>query len=279
MKHLINKYIVKGLNMDIQHIINDYWSERSNEFSKCRLKDLQGFQRKIWTAIIREKIPSGRGLHALDVGTGGGFYAVLLCDMGFEVTAIDYSDKMIDNARENSKNLGYKNIKFIKMDAQNLEFKDESFDFIISRNVTWTLPDPEKAYKEWCRVLKSKGKIMNFDANYGQTFKLADEKGETYREMQKWVPSSYNRTLQSEDLIRRRNDFAKQLYISNYVRPQWDVDILIKNGIRKIDIDTDISSRVYVDIQYAQGKNEGEIQKKRDFGSDSEMFMVYAVKK
>lgn len=264
--------------MDILDRINDYWSERSDEFSKCRLKDLQGLQRKIWKEIIRERIPSGRGLHALDVGTGGGFYAIILADLGFKVTAIDYSDKMINNAMENSKKLGYENIKFIKMDAQDLEFKDESFDFIISRNVTWTLPDPEKAYREWCRVLKSKGKIMNFDANYGQTFKLADEKGETYREMQKWVPSSYNRALQSEDLIRRRNDFAKQLYISNYSRPQWDVNILLENGMDKISIDTDISSRVYIDIQYAQGKNEEEIEKKRNFGSDSEMFMVYAVK-
>ena len=264
--------------MSIQDTINDYWSERSDEFSGCRLKDLEGLQRKVWSEIIRELVPNGKGLRALDVGTGGGFYAVLLTDLGFEVTAIDYSQKMINNAISNSEKLGYKNIKFFKMDAQNLEFQNESFDFIISRNVTWTLPDPKRAYEEWCRVLKPKGKIMNFDANYGQGFKLSESRGETYKEMQNWVPSSYNRAMQSEELIRKRNDFAKQLYICNYVRPQWDVDVLLQNGISKITLDTEISNRVYVDVQYAEGKNKEEINKKRNFGSDSEMFMVYAVK-
>lgn len=266
--------------MSIQDIINDYWSERSDEFSKCRFKDLEGIQHKIWTEIISEIVPSGKGLKALDIGTGGGFYAVILSELGFRVTAIDYSDKMLNNAVMNSSKLGYRDIDFIKMDAQKLEFEDNSFDFIISRNVTWTLPDPKKAYSEWCRVLKSKGKLVNFDANYGQTFKLADERGETYKEMQKWIPSSYNRALQGENLIRRRNDFAKQLYISNYVRPQWDVDVLLENGINKITIDTEISTRVYVDVQqYCDGKSIDEANKKRDFGSDSEMFMVCAVKR
>lgn len=264
--------------MGIQDKINDYWSKRSDEFSSCRLKDLEGLQHKVWTEIIRELVPDGKGLSALDVGTGGGFYAVLLADLGFEVTAIDYSDKMISNAICNSEKFGYKNIKFIQMDAQNLKFQDESFDLIISRNVTWTLPNPEKAYEEWCRVLKLEGKIINFDANYGQGFKMAEVRGETYKEMQNWVPSSYNRAVQSEDLIRKRNDFAKQLYICDCIRPQWDVDVLLQNGIRKITVDTEISDRVYIDIQHAEGKNKEEIVKKRNFGSDSKMFMVCAVK-
>lgn len=40
------------------------------------------------------------------------------------------------------------------MDAENPEHDDDTFDFVISRNLTWTLPDAQKAYKEWMRVLK-----------------------------------------------------------------------------------------------------------------------------
>lgn len=266
--------------MGIQDNINDYWSERAEEFSRCRLKDLEGFQRKIWKDIITEMIPShsGKGLRALDVGTGGGFYAVLLSDLGFEVTAIDYSEDMISNAVSNSKKLGYENINFSRMDAQHLEFEDESFDFIVSRNVTWTLPDPKRAYEEWFRALKPNGRILNFDANYGQGFKLAEERGETYKEMQRWVPSSYNRAIQSEELIRKRNDFATKLYICNFVRPQWDVDILLNQGASKIILDTEISNRVYIDVQRAEGKNKEEIKRQKDFGSDSKMFMICAIK-
>lgn len=264
--------------MEIQEKINNYWSKRADEFSECRLKDLEGFQRKVWTDIISEAVPDGKELRALDIGTGAGFYAFLLADLGFEVTAVDYSQNMIDNAVSNSERLGYKGIKFIRMDAQNLKFEDESFDFIISRNVTWTLPDPKRAYEEWCRVLVPGGKIMNFDANYGQGFKLAEEAGQDYKEMQDWSRSTYNRAIQSEDLIRQRNEFAKQLYICDFMRPQWDVNILLQNKISKITIDTEISSRVYVDIQSDEKGTSDIPSSKRKFGSDSKMFMVYAVK-
>lgn len=179
---------------------------------------------------------------------------------------------MIENAQNNSRKLGYSNIKFLQMDAQDLKFDDNSFDFIISRNVTLTLPDPKKAYEEWARVLIPGGRIMNFDANYAQGFKLAQEEGMNYKEMQNWVPSSYNRVMQSEELIHERNEYAKQLYISNCTRPQWDVDVLLKNGFGKITIDTEISSKVYVNLE-----NKDKIHDKK-FGSDSNMFMVYAVK-
>ena len=35
---------------------------------------------------------------------------------------------------------------------------------IVSRNLTWNLPHPEMAYKEWLRVLKKGGRLLNFDA-------------------------------------------------------------------------------------------------------------------
>lgn len=258
--------------MNIQEKIDAYWSKRADKFSECRVKDLEGYQREIWTKLIGEAFENCRGLKALDVGTGAGFYAFLLADLGFEVTAIDYSNNMIENARNNAKKLGYSNIKFLQMDAQNLIFEDESFDFIISRNVTWTLPDPKKAYEEWRRVLMPGGKIMNFDANYAQGFEFAEKEGLNYKEMQNWVSSSYNRVMQSEELIHERNEYAKQLYISNCIRPQWDVDVLLKNGFSRITVDTEISSKVYVDLE-----NKDKIQDKK-FGSDSNMFMVYAVK-
>ena len=42
------------------------------------------------------------------------------------------------------------------MDVQELTFDDESFDFVITRNVTWNLEKPKQAYQEIYRVLKIK---------------------------------------------------------------------------------------------------------------------------
>ena len=59
-------------------------------------------------------------------------------------------------------------IDFRQMDAQQLEFENETFDVVLSRNLTWTLPEPETAYAEWYRVLKPGGVLLNFDADYAE---------------------------------------------------------------------------------------------------------------
>ncbi len=44
-----------------------------------------------------------------------------------------------------------------------MEFPDETFDLVISRNLIWNLDDPKAAYREWLRVLKPERKLMIFD--------------------------------------------------------------------------------------------------------------------
>ena len=50
--------------------------------------------------------------------------------------------------------------------ADALDFEDGLFDVVVSRNVTWNLPEPERGYAEWARVLRPGGLIINFDANW-----------------------------------------------------------------------------------------------------------------
>ena len=70
------------------------------------------------------------------------------------------------------------------MDAQALTFADTSFDVVVSRNLTWNLQEPAVAYKEWCRVLKKGGLLLNFDANwYGYLFD--EKKRQAYEEDRK----------------------------------------------------------------------------------------------
>jgi len=46
------------------------------------------------------------------------------------------------------------------MDAKNLKFKNNSFDYIICTFVLCSVPDPIKVVKEMKRVLKNNGKIL-----------------------------------------------------------------------------------------------------------------------
>ena len=92
-------------------------------------------------------------MRVLDVGTGPGFYAIILAERGYRVTAVDFSEQMLAEARQNAGSLGEK-IRFLRMDAHSLDLPDESFDAVVTRNLTWNLTDPVRAYREWKRVLR-----------------------------------------------------------------------------------------------------------------------------
>lgn len=72
------------------------------------------------------------------------------------------------------------------MDGQNLEFADGTFDVVISRNLTWNLENPQKAYSEWQRVLKEGGVLLNFDANWYGYLYDAEKKDSTSRIEKTW---------------------------------------------------------------------------------------------
>lgn len=104
------------------------------------------------------------------------------------------------------------------MDAQNLEFEDDVFDVVISRNLTWNLKDPKRAYEEWCRVLKPGGKLLNFDANwYGYLYD--EEKRLSYEEDRKSVESEHLDDHYLCTDIDRMEKIALQMPLSSINRP------------------------------------------------------------
>ncbi len=225
--------------MNLQDEINQYWSKRAQEFSDRRLDDLNSDLRGIWTGILKELVPGKEAVRALDLGTGAGFFAFLLSDLGCSVTGIDYSEDMIRCAEENREKLGYDQVEFLQMDAQDLKFPDGQFDFIVTRNVLWSLPDAEKAYGEMVRVLAPGGRLVNFDANYGAAFRTMDVDAAA-RESDR-----YAHPAQSREMILERNRLSNQLSVSYYQRPLWDTAVLLENGIIRITIDLEIGARVY----------------------------------
>ena len=80
---------------------------------------------------------------------------------------------MIDHAEHMAAVLGL-DARFLIMDAEETDFQDESFDVLVTRNLTWTLPHIARAYREWYRLLKPGGVlIMNAalgDGHGGESF-------------------------------------------------------------------------------------------------------------
>ena len=255
--------------MDMQERIGAYWSKRADEFGDARYRELHSRKREEWEALLRAHLPARRPVRALDLGTGAGFFAFLLHDLGCTVTGIDYTQAMIDNALRNAEKLRCKGITFLRMDAQAMTFADGSFDFLFTRNVTWTLPDPERAYREMVRVLAPGGRLMNIDANYGAAFQRYDEAGETGRQAAQ-EPSPYAHPARSLAMLRERNDIAKQLSICGKIRPLWDVEVLTSLGLTRLSIDLAIQRRAFGEEPVAP--------EDRSWMAPAPLFMVLAEK-
>ena len=218
-----------------ERIVN-YWEKRSDSFLEQRRQELHSAMAERWMKEIREQLPEGRKLKILDVGCGAGFFSILLAKDGHQVTGIDLTPDMIKNSRllaEEEK----VSCEFQVMDAENPEFPDETFDVVISRNLTWTLPNVRRAYQEWIRVLKKGGVLLNFDANYG----LEDCTDAAS------LPENHAHKTLGIEMMRECEEIKRQLPISSYSRPAWDLETLGALELKEFKLDLGISSRIYLE--------------------------------
>lgn len=106
-------------------------------------------------------------------------------------------------------------LQAVVMDAENLDFSDESFDVIITRNLTWSLPHPIQAYSEWFRVLKKEGILLNFDAEYAKgAHNLKNQDNLAHKNI-------------SDEMKEECHKIYHRLTISTLDRLQWDVDMSV----------------------------------------------------
>lgn len=81
---------------------------------------------------------------------------------GLDVTAIDFSPKMVEKAKR--KTVSYEGgLKVILADVQALEFPEGSFDTVVTSCTFCSVPNPVKGLKELYRVLKSDGQLLMFE--------------------------------------------------------------------------------------------------------------------
>lgn len=85
-----------------------------------------------------------------------------LADLGHDVTGIDISNGMLAVARAKAARAGLP-IDFRTGDADAPPFADDQFDVVISRHVLWTLLEPERAIRQWLRVVSSGGRVLAID--------------------------------------------------------------------------------------------------------------------
>ncbi len=221
-----------------QQRITDYWTQRARDFSTVRRNELRDDISGRWLGEMTARLPGDRALDILDAGTGTGYFAILLSREGHRVTGIDLTPTMLEEAGHTARAEGVSPV-FVRMDAQATDFPDGSFDAVVTRNLTWTLPDPAAAYREWLRVLRPGGVLLNFDAAYAENVRNHNQ--DKSRITEKDV---YGHIGITPALSRENAEITLSAPASAHERPAWDMVLARAAGFDAVGADETAGKRI-----------------------------------
>lgn len=146
-----------------QQKLNSYWSIRSEPYDEFQIaRDRNQGYRQLWVDLFTEVLPTGP-LDILDVGTGSGYIAMLLAELGHRVTGTDLAEDMLERAQQHAARLDTPPTLAVG-DAVTPDFVEGSFDVVTNRYLMWTLREPSRALASWHRLLRPGGMIALVDS-------------------------------------------------------------------------------------------------------------------
>jgi SAM-dependent methyltransferase len=137
----------------------DFWSKRSESGGPSTMEVRTEPEHVAWLDSLRPLLPPPP-VDVLDVGTGRGFVALLMADLGQRVVGIDLAPGMLASARSHA--AGSANPpEFRSGDATDPPFPPGSLDVLSNRQVFWTLLDPSRALRNWLALLRPGGMLFS----------------------------------------------------------------------------------------------------------------------
>jgi len=133
----------------------------------------------------------------LDLGSGAGidlFLAAKKVGPAGSVIGVDMTDEMIDRARKNIAESGFKNIEVRKGYIEELPVEDGSVDWVISNCVINLSPEKPRVFAEIARVLKPGGRMLVSDI-------VVEEMSETVRQSKELYSSCIAGAISEKDYL------------------------------------------------------------------------------
>lgn len=115
---------------------------------------------KLGCGLPTEYAKISKGNYVVDLGSGAGndcFVARALTGETGKVVGIDFTEAMVNKARENAEKLGYNNVEFRLGDIEKIPMTSNVADVVVSNCVMNLVPDKPKAFSEVHRILKNGG--------------------------------------------------------------------------------------------------------------------------
>lgn len=135
------------------------WKKNASFWVKIIRENLDPYRLKVTNKAILKASKSKKNLKILDAGCGEGYFCRTLAKKGHKVFGIDFCPEFIKAAEvlEKKNPLG---IKYFLGDFRKTNFPPSSFNLILSHQSINEIPNPEKALKEFSRILKREGKLI-----------------------------------------------------------------------------------------------------------------------
>lgn len=163
--------------------------------------------------LIMKKLGDLTGKKILEVGAGLGEASVYFAKKGAEVTASDISNGMLNVSQRLAEKFGVK-IEIKQCSADNLDFPDDSFDFVYEANTLHHV-NLEAALIEAKRVLKPGGILVSWDPlAHNPLINI-------YRKMASGVRTTDEQPLRMKDLTVFKKYFSQVDYQTTWFLTLW----------------------------------------------------------
>ena len=229
-----------------QNEINEIWTERSDNYDTYVRDEFETDRPAKWLEKIYANVPHPGPMRILDAGCGPGFFSVLLAKEGHQVTGIDGSAGMLAHARANADAFGV-SPELLEGDFGALPFAENTFDLVISRNVTHIIREHLKVYGEWHRVLKPGGILLIFDANWHLPYQegpIREEAIRRERESLAIYGSGYTHDGSYEYIDSELNPENYRVF-GKATRPDYDYGVLRQLPFTDLSFERDVTEDLW----------------------------------
>jgi demethylmenaquinone methyltransferase/2-methoxy-6-polyprenyl-1,4-benzoquinol methylase len=126
------------------------------------INDIQSFGlHRVWKRRLLNLAQARPGDRALDLCCGTGDIALALAKHGAEVVGLDFSEPMLQVASEKLKKQSLKSkVEFIRGDAQQIPFPENTFDVVTIGYGLRNLADLDAGLRDMLRVTKPGGRLL-----------------------------------------------------------------------------------------------------------------------
>jgi ubiquinone/menaquinone biosynthesis C-methylase UbiE len=170
--------------------------------------------------------PLPRFERSLEIGAGTGYFSLHLLRQGVigRATATDISPGMIEVLRRNAATLGV-DVETAVADAEQLPFPDDHFDLVCGHAILHHIPDLERAFAEFHRVLRPGGVIVFA----GEPSRLGDRLAVVPKRAAHYVAPLWRRALKARPAAHGHDDGGEE---NHALESQVDVHAFVPAELR-----------------------------------------------